>query len=84
MLASLIETFKLYNVNPEAHLTDVLPKARQQLAERLPRGTDALGLGRPTPLTVTPANKLARQPAATLRLHSSRPTLSISFAERIP
>jgi len=26
MLASLIETFKLYNVNPEAYLTDVLPK----------------------------------------------------------
>jgi transposase len=26
MLASLIETFKLHNVNPETYLTDVLPK----------------------------------------------------------
>ena len=33
MLASLIESCKLHGVNPEAYLTDVLTKLRQQLAQ---------------------------------------------------
>ena len=41
-------------------------KARQQLAQQPAAGTDALGLGRPTPLIVTPANEIAAQAAASM------------------
>jgi hypothetical protein len=44
-IASLVETCKLYGVDPQAYFADVLTKARQSLARISPRRAHALGLG---------------------------------------
>ena len=43
-IASLVETCKLYGVNPQAYFADVLTP-RQSLASLAPRRAHALGLG---------------------------------------
>jgi hypothetical protein len=81
LLASLIETCKLHGVNPEAYLSAVLTNS-SITGQKPARRTDALGLGRPTPLIVTPRVKQARQPPAilaeTLRLQSNEATSQLS------